>query len=297
MTDGHQDYRPPSKTNTLAIASFVSSFFISVAGIVLGHLALRQIKERKEDGRGLAIAGLVIGYISAAITVVGITVFFGTFVVLASTAPGNSGSNSGSVAVSSPTMDALDKQDQPVTPAPTEAGPSVPAASLSENRDWNGTITLNGQAMGIVLEGAKAPQGVAVFTTLANHGYFNGTSCHRLTTGGFDLLQCGDPTGTGTGNPGYKFGPIENAPADNVYKRGDLALARQGNDANSNGSQFFIVYQDTTIPADSAGGYSVIGHVVSGLDAVDKVAAGGVKGGSSDGPPALPAVIESFTAK
>ncbi len=83
--------------------------------------------------------------------------------------------------------------------------------------------------------------------SLAESGYFDGTSCHRLTTSGIYVLQCGDPTGTGTGDPGYKFGPVENAPTDDVYPAGTVAMARQGGDADSMGSQFFLVYEDSTI--------------------------------------------------
>jgi peptidyl-prolyl cis-trans isomerase B (cyclophilin B) len=106
------------------------------------------------------------------------------------------------------------------------------------------------------------------------------------------VLQCGDPTGQGTGGPGYTFGPIENAPADDVYPAGTIAMARVGNDPQSMGSQFFIVYADTTIPADQAGGYTVFGRVTSGLDVVTAVADAGVQGGEPDGPPATGVTIQ-----
>jgi peptidyl-prolyl cis-trans isomerase B (cyclophilin B) len=73
---------------------------------------------------------------------------------------------------------------------------------------------------------------------------------------------------------------VENAPADNVYPAGTIAMARQGDNASSMGSQFFLVYANTTIPADSAGGYTVFGHVTSGLDVVTAVADAGVKAGT-----------------
>ncbi len=130
---------------------------------------------------------------------------------------------------------------------------------------------------------------------LAQKGFWDNTRCHRLTTEGIFVLQCGDPEGTGGGGPGYNYGPVENAPADNVYPAGTVAMARQGNKGDSMGSQFFLVYKDSTIPSDSAGGYSVVGTIVGGLDTVEKVAAGGVLGGGTDGAPARAVNITSTT--
>jgi peptidyl-prolyl cis-trans isomerase B (cyclophilin B) len=98
------------------------------------------------------------------------------------------------------------------------------------------------------------------------------------------MLQCGDPTGTGTGGPGYQFGPVENAPADGIYKRGRLAMARVGTE-NSQGSQFFILFGDTQLP----GGYTVFGTITQGLDVIDKVAAGGLASLGADGGSGPPA--------
>ena len=161
----------------------------------------------------------------------------------------------------------------------------VPSAALSENRTWTGDISLNGQKLGIELDGAKAPQSVANFVSLAQKGFFKGVSCHRLTTEAIYVLQCGDPSGDGTGGPGYNFGPIENAPKDNIYGEGVLAMARRGNDAKSQGSQFFIVYKSSTLGSDSAGGYTVFGKIKSGLNVVKAIAAVGTADGSADGKP------------
>lgn len=183
----------------------------------------------------------------------------------------------------------------------TSAAPAnsdkVPSPSLAENRTWAGSIQINGKKIWVTLDGAKAPQAVANFITLAKQGFYSQVSCHRLTTAGIYVLQCGDPKGDGTGGPGYSWGPIENAPADNVYKAGVLAMARQGGNGSSMGSQFFIVYKDSTIPSDNAGGYTVFGNVLKGIDVVDKVVAGGVAGGSSDGKPAIETKIGAISLK
>ena len=141
------------------------------------------------------------------------------------------------------------------------------------------------------LEAALAPQTVASFAFLAEQGYWDDSPCHRLTTSGIFVLQCGDPTGTGRGNPGYGYG-IENAPADGSYPPGTLAMARTM-DPDSNGGQFFIVYADTRLPTDG-GGYSVFGRVTDGLEIVEALAAQGARGGS-DGAPAQPISILSVT--
>lgn len=167
---------------------------------------------------------------------------------------------------------------------------SAPDPAKAENREWTGVMELNGEKMDVTLFGNKAPAAVASFVQLAESDFFAGIKCHRLTTGGFDILQCGDPKGNGSGGPGYEFGPVENAPADNLYTKGTLAMARTSS-PDSHGSQFFIVYGDTTIGRDAAGGYTVFGEITQGLDAVEKVAEQGTSSGEPDGPPAAPAVL------
>ena len=183
------------------------------------------------------------------------------------------------------------------SPSPSaSAALSLPSKSLAEDRTWTGTMTINGIPLGVSLDGAKAPQAVSSTVYLTQKKFYDGLSCHRLTNGGFYVLQCGDPQGTGNGGPGYEYGPIENAPSDDKYPAGTIAMARQGNNAESQGSQFFIVYKDTTIGHDDAGGYTVIGKVTSGLDTlVKQVADKGVKGGGTDGTPAVATKIDAFT--
>ena len=182
------------------------------------------------------------------------------------------------------------------SPSASPSAGGVPPKTLAEDRTWTGTMTINGVPLGVSLDGAAAPQAVSSTVSLVQKKFYDGLTCHRLTNGGFYVLQCGDPEGTGSGGPGYEYGPIENAPADNVYKAGTIAMARQGDKADSQGSQFFIVYDDTTIPADQAGGYTVIGTVTSGLDQLKtQVTDKGVEGGKTDGAPAVKTTIDSFT--
>lgn len=187
------------------------------------------------------------------------------------------------------------------TPSPTQTNAAnIPKAATAAGKTFTGSLKLNRGTLGVQLDGTKAPQAAAVFKSLADQGYYKGVSCHRLTTAeNFGVLQCGSKSGDGQGDPNYTWGPLENTPADNKYPAGTIAVARTGNNAYGNGTQFFIVYKDTVIPADSAGGYTVVGKVTSGLDVVTKIAAAGLKTGQSgtDGAPAEAVTIDSFSLK
>ncbi|RRS02223.1 peptidylprolyl isomerase [Glycomyces terrestris] len=144
------------------------------------------------------------------------------------------------------------------------------------------TIVTNLGVITADIDTAGAPCTAGSYTFLAQDGYFDGQQCHRLTTDGIWVLQCGDPdaraaieAGTpemaGAGSPGYQYGE-ENTPveAEANYPAGTIAMANAG--AGTTGSQFFIVYEDTTLPAD----YTILGQITSGLDIVEQVAAAGV---------------------
>lgn len=182
------------------------------------------------------------------------------------------------------------------TPPPGENQGEVPSADLAEGRTWSGTLTLNDIPLGVELDGAAAPQAVSSEISLIQSGFYVGTSCHRLTKDNIWVLQCGDPAGDGTGGPGYSYGPVENAPADDLYTAGTIAMARQQQNAYSQGSQFFIVYEDTTLTPNEAGGYTVVGRVTSGLDALRAgITDAGTADGATDGAPAVPVSITAFT--
>jgi peptidyl-prolyl cis-trans isomerase B (cyclophilin B) len=180
----------------------------------------------------------------------------------------------------------------------SETSSAVPDKALSENRQWSGAMSIAGVPLGFTLNGAAAPQAVASTIFLINSGFYTGTTCHRLTTSDIYVLQCGDPQGNGTGGPGYAYGPVENAPANNVYPAGTIAIARKSGDGNSMGSQFFIVYRESTIPSDLAGGYTVIGNITSGLpQLMSDVTSQGTVDGKTDGAPAVNSVIQTITVK
>lgn len=183
-------------------------------------------------------------------------------------------------------------------PVSCQAPPAVPAGAptftpeeLPPAEDLGTlTATLQTTCGPVMLElfGSQAPQTVSSFVFLAQAGYWADSPCHRVTTEGIYVLQCGDPTGTGRGGPGYTFG-IENPPETGFYPRGTVAMAR-AEAPDSNGAQFFLVHQDTMLPVEG-GGYTVFGRVTQGMDIMDHIAEAGVDGGGADGIPAQPISI------
>lgn len=202
------------------------------------------------------------------------------------------GSGSGSVSQETPAPGEC--SEAPAPPASPKSYPAAPDPAVAEDATWVATVTTNCGDIELELDGAKAPQTVASFLQLSEDGFYDDTPCHRLTTDGIFVLQCGDPTGSGSGGPGYGYG-IENAPKDGSYPTGTLAMARSS-DPNSNGSQFFVVYQDTMLPIEG-GGYTIFGKVTKGLDVVQSIADKGVDGGSSDGAPSQPISVVSVSVE
>ena len=149
------------------------------------------------------------------------------------------------------------------------------------------TLVTNCGNIVITTVGAKAPFAMTSIAALANGGYYDNSLCHRLTTQGLFVLQCGDPTATGRGGPQFTF-PDENLPANtaNNYPAGSVAMANSG--PNTNGSQFFLVYANTTL----APSYTIWGTITSGLDIVKAIAKAGAAGGAPDGKPAKTIAIQ-----
>jgi peptidyl-prolyl cis-trans isomerase B (cyclophilin B) len=169
----------------------------------------------------------------------------------------------------------------------------TPPAKPDYRATYQATIRTNRGDLVIDLLNSKATCTVNSFVYLAAKNYFSSTSCHRMTTTApLYVLQCGDPTGTGSGGPGYAFGSENLAGA--TYPAGTLAMANTGQ-PNSNGSQFFIVYKNSTLAAS----YTPFGTVVKGLGIVQNVAKAGTDNanGAGDGHPKEKVTIESVTIK
>jgi peptidyl-prolyl cis-trans isomerase B (cyclophilin B) len=195
-----------------------------------------------------------------------------------------------------------------ITPVARQA--SFPPSAPDYAASYQATINTSQGKIVLNLLNSKATCTVNSFVHLAEAGYFNNTQCHRLLTSGIYVLQCGDPYATattkltcsttgkiGTGTPGYEFGS-ENLTGAR-YLTGTVAMANSGS-ASTNGSQFFIVYKDSTsLPAS----YTPFATVSSGLDIVQNVAKSGyscqyvVSGQAQGGAPKKKVIIDSVTIK
>ena len=169
-----------------------------------------------------------------------------------------------------------------------------PAQDVSAEGTVAVTLATSAGTIPLTLDRALAPCTVNNFVSLAEQRYFDATTCHRLTTDpGLQVLQCGDPTGSGSGGPGYTI-PDEVFP-ELTYGRGLLAMAKTAA-PNSGGSQFFMVYGDAQLPPD----YTVFGSIsADGLTVVDQIARTGhddsLASSAGGGMPVQPVTIESAT--
>jgi peptidyl-prolyl cis-trans isomerase B (cyclophilin B) len=297
----------------MAIASLICAFVFAPLGIVFGHISLSQIKKSGEEGRGLAIAGLVISYLATVVSILVVVAGIVFFSWMARELERTGGAGiPGRTTIAGPGHDQLPPFNPPVTlgancqypatatPAdkpvkPPQAGkvPTTPAIV-------DATVITNAGPIVLHLDNAKAPCTVNSFESLVKQNYFDNTPCHRLTDApSLSVLQCGDPTGKGSGGPGYRFAneyptnqfrPFDPALKQAItYPRGTLAMANAGPDTN--GSQFFIVYRDSKLPPT----YTAFGQVdKTGFGIIEDIAAIGIAGGSHDGKPSKPVTIKSI---
>lgn len=163
--------------------------------------------------------------------------------------------------------------------------PQAPTMEIDPNKRYTANIDTSEGYIAVELFPQEAPKTVNNFVFLARQGFYDGVIFHR-TINGF-MIQTGDPLGTGTGGPGYKFA---DEPVKRKYTRGILAMANAG--PNTNGSQFFIVHgQDVGLPPN----YTIFGQVTGGMETVDKIATAPTKRGGEGSTPVAPARIEHIT--
>ena len=166
-----------------------------------------------------------------------------------------------------------------------------PTEGVDEETVFEVTLTTNRGPIVFETLTAEAPCAVHNMRHLAHLAYFDDTPCHRLTTQGISVLQCGSPDGSPSGNPGYTFADenLEGA----TYPRGTVAMANSG--PATNGSQFFLVYEDSALPAN----YTPFGTITQGLDLLEEVAAAGSddSSGAGDGKPKLPVQIKTLRVR
>jgi peptidyl-prolyl cis-trans isomerase B (cyclophilin B) len=168
---------------------------------------------------------------------------------------------------------------KPVDPPPSDATVAGEVPVTFETTLGDIAATLDADA---------TPCTVNSFTSLAEQGFYDDTPCHRLTTAGIFVLQCGDPTGTGMSGPGYSY--ADELSGQETYAPGTLAMANAG--PNTNGSQFFMVYDESPLPPQ----YTVFGTVSEpGVELLREMAAQGTENGTADGPPAGGVDLTSVT--
>jgi peptidyl-prolyl cis-trans isomerase B (cyclophilin B) len=250
----------------------------------------RQLERRAELARRRR-RNLLIGVVVAAVVVVA-----GAALLIAGIGGGkNSTAASGTTSAgASKTVDGSDGTCD-FTPD-TSGNPNLknvgtPPAQVPTSGLVNLTMNTNFGAIGLVLDQAKAPCASASFVYLTQQKFFDNTPCHRETDSeGLKVLQCGDPSGSGSGGPSYTF-PTQ-VTGSETYKRGTLAMANSG--SGTDGSQFFLVYGDSQLSPD----YTVVGTIDdAGLKVLDTIAANGnnAANGAGDGAPNQPVTITSMT--
>jgi peptidyl-prolyl cis-trans isomerase B (cyclophilin B) len=164
-----------------------------------------------------------------------------------------------------------------------------PKERLKRGRTYVATVSTNCGDFQITLDARRAPRTGGSFKALADQGFYDGTTFHRIAAG--FVIQGGDPAGNGTGGPGYSI--VEPPPADIVYSNGVVAMAKTAAEApGTSGSQFFVVTaEDAQLPAD----YALLGKVTSGMDVVEKIAA--VETDPANEMPVEPVVMSSVTVE
>ncbi|WP_037570825.1 peptidylprolyl isomerase [Phaeacidiphilus oryzae] len=261
---------------------------------------LRQQQRRAEARRRAKRRTAVISGVAAVVVIAGVGVWAGVSGGSSSSASADTAGASASASASaSPTSAHVAGCGTPAAGKPSgKQWKAEPAMSVDTSANYTATLNTNCGAITLKLDAAKAPHTVNSFVFLTKQHFFDHVKCHRMTTTGIYVLQCGDPTGTGTGGPGYKF-KDENLTAFGkagssgsvTYPAGTVAMANSG--ADTNGSQFFLVYKDSPLPPS----YTPFGTITGGLDTIKKVAAAGTNNanGSGDGSPLQQVVMNSVT--
>src|SRR3989338_7665024 len=165
-----------------------------------------------------------------------------------------------------------------LSPTPTIIVPTIPAAkqSMAILHTSAGDITIK-------FNFGSTPVTIANFIKLSQSNFYNGTIFHRVIKG--FMIQGGDPKGDGSGGPGYNFA---DEPFEGKYTRGTVAMANAG--PNTNGSQFFIMHRDYSLPKN----YVIFGKVVEGMDTVDKIAEASTISGDKESRPVDPVLIKTI---
>lgn len=173
-----------------------------------------------------------------------------------------------------------------------------PKMTIDPNKTYTAVVDTSCGEFKIQLDPKLAPNTVNSIVHLADEGFYNGLTFHRIAKG--FVIQGGDPKGNGTGGPGYTT--VDKPPKDAKYPIGTVAMAKTGSEPpGTAGSQFFIVTSNSAqaalAPKGQGGLYAIVGHVVSGMDVVNRIAALPIQGGGTDGAPAQKVYMMTFAIK
>ncbi|MGW1184407.1 peptidylprolyl isomerase [Streptomyces drozdowiczii] len=246
----------------------------------------RQQQRREEARRRTRRLTLVITSAVAVVAVIGGATY------LATSGDDDKDNKTDAAASQSPSAEASPSA------SPTEEAKPEPAMKIDKKARYTMSLKTSQGDIAFTMDASKTPHTTNSFKSLADKKFFDGTKCHRLTTDGIFVLQCGDPKGDGTGGPGYTI-PDENltalgkAGADGsvTYPAGTVAMANTGQ-AHTGGSQFFLVYKDSKLPPS----YTPFGTMdAKSLKAVEAIGKAGVEGGGADGAPKKAVNISKLT--
>jgi peptidyl-prolyl cis-trans isomerase B (cyclophilin B) len=266
----------------------------------LAKLAERRAAERRRKRRNRAVA-LGSGGVAAAVAILVL------FLVFHNTS-GSKSSAAASTKTPTPTPSATATAATPtgvacggtVPNAASKTKPvftKAPAQAISDTKTYEATFDTSCGTFVVKFDQASAPNTVNSLVFLIQHHFYDGLTFHRISRG--FVIQGGDPKGDGTGGPGYTT--VDAPPANAQYPVGTIAMAKTGSDPNgTSGSQFFVVTSSTAQQAlapNGTGQYAIVGHVVSGLDVVQKIAALPILNGATDGQPAQHVYIVKVTLK
>ena len=258
----------------------------------------REMTERAQAVRRqrrlrLQIAGTVLAVVLVAV-VVTVVAESGGGKKKKPTAAGPSASASPAACAWQPRLQANPSAPPQPTPSGVKDVGTPPKSGEPRSGTQTMTIDTNLGPITAAVDDSKVPCTARSFSYLAEKHFFDNTQCHRMTNSGLYVLQCGDPSASGTGGPTYQFAD-ENLPNGKrpAYPEGVLAMANSG--PGTNGSQFFIVYKDSELDPN----YTVVGKLTAGLDLVKKVADAGLTptdpSNPNDGKPKTPVTIKTLT--
>ncbi|MBU7599967.1 peptidylprolyl isomerase [Streptomyces sp. P38-E01] len=237
------------------------------------RLEKERTAQRRRKVRNASVAAVLAMVLAGSVVWAGVSAFTGTSDPADPAATGDGGEE----------REAKDPCEKPAGGEPNgKQWDKEPKATVDEDASYRMKLATTCGDIELTLDAEKAPRTVNSFNFLAGEGYFDHTRCHRLVDQGIHVLQCGDPTGTGQGGPGYTI-PDENLDApevqDDVYPAGTVAMAntynaQQDEGRDTGGSQFFLVYEDSPLPPDYTP-FGTIGKGGKGMDVLRKIAEAG----------------------